>query len=56
VQRAELKAVYAVGVDGRALLRQVRVGTVSGDQVEVLSGLQPGERIAMDPQAAARRR
>jgi RND family efflux transporter MFP subunit len=55
VQRAELKAVYAVGVDGRALLRQVRVGTVSGDQVEVLSGLQPGERIAMDPQAAARR-
>lgn len=55
VQRAELKAVYAVGADGRALLRQVRTGAVSGDQVEVLAGLRPGERIALDPQAAARR-
>lgn len=55
VQRAELKAVYVVGADGRALLRQVRVGPASGDQVEVLSGLKPGERIAQDPQAASRR-
>lgn len=55
VQRAELKAVYTVGADGRPLLRQVRTGAVSGDQVEVLSGLKPGERIALDPQAAARR-
>lgn len=55
VQRAELKAVYAVGADGRPLLRQVRAGAVSGDQVEVLAGLKPGERIALDPQAAARR-
>jgi RND family efflux transporter MFP subunit len=55
VQRAELKAVYVVGADGRALLRQVRVGPASGDQVEVLSGIKPGERIALDPQAASRR-
>ncbi|MFT7774069.1 efflux RND transporter periplasmic adaptor subunit [Roseateles sp.] len=55
VQRAELKAVYVVGSDGRALLRQVRVGPVVGEQTEVLSGLTRGERIALDPQAAARR-
>lgn len=55
VQRAELKAVYVVDADGRALLRQVRVGPASGDQVEVLSGIKPGERIALDPQAASRR-
>jgi len=55
VQRAELQAVYVVAPAGQALLRQVRVGPARGDQVEVLSGLQPGERIAMDPQAAARR-
>lgn len=55
VQRAELKAVYVVGADGHALLRQVRVGPASGDQVEVLSGLKPGERVALDPQAASRR-
>ena len=55
VQRAELKAVYAVGADGRALLRQVRTGPAGGEQVEVLAGLRPGERIALDPQAAARR-
>jgi RND family efflux transporter MFP subunit len=55
VQRAELKGVYAVGADGRPMLRQVRTGVASGDQIEVLSGLKVGERIALDPQAAARR-
>ena len=55
VQRAELKAVYVVGADDRALLRQVRIGPVQGEQVEVLSGLKPGERIALNPQAASRR-
>lgn len=55
VQRAELKAVYVIGAEGRALLRQVRVGPASGDQVEVLAGLKPGERIALDTQAVSRR-
>ena len=36
------------------LLRQVRLGPVSGDHVEVLSGLSAGERVVLDPQAAAR--
>ncbi|HSB24061.1 MAG TPA: efflux RND transporter periplasmic adaptor subunit [Burkholderiaceae bacterium] len=54
VRRAELKGVYVVGSDGKPLLRQVRLGPASGDQVEVLSGLAAGERVALDPQAAAR--
>jgi membrane fusion protein, multidrug efflux system len=54
VRRAELTAVYVIGADGRPLLRQVRLGPVSGDQVEVLAGVEAGERVALDPQAAAR--
>lgn len=54
VRRAELKGVYVVGSDGKPLLRQVRLGPTSGDQVEVLSGLAAGERVALDPRAASR--
>ncbi|MBX3608727.1 MAG: efflux RND transporter periplasmic adaptor subunit [Hydrogenophaga sp.] len=54
VRRAELTAVYVIGSDARPLLRQVRLGPVSGDQVEILSGLRAGERVALDPQAAAK--
>jgi RND family efflux transporter MFP subunit len=56
VRRAELSAVYVIGPDGRPLLRQVRLGPSSGDQVEILAGLGAGERVALDPQAAARLR
>lgn len=54
LRRAELVGVYVVGADGKPLLRQVRLGAASGDQVEVLAGLAAGERVALDPQAAAR--
>jgi RND family efflux transporter MFP subunit len=54
LRRAELTAVYVIGADGRPLLRQVRLGRAEGDQVEVLSGLGAGERVALDPQAATR--
>ena len=54
VRRAELTAVYVIGADGRPLLRQVRLGPQTGDQVEVLAGLAEGERVALQPQAAAR--
>jgi membrane fusion protein, multidrug efflux system len=46
--------VYVVGADGVALLRQVRLGAVSADKVEVLSGVSAGEQVALDPQKAAR--
>ncbi|HET9645159.1 MAG TPA: efflux RND transporter periplasmic adaptor subunit, partial [Burkholderiaceae bacterium] len=54
VRRAELISVYVVGPDGRPLLRQVRLGRMIGDHVEVLSGVAAGEKVALDPQAAAR--
>ena len=54
VRRAEMTGVYVVNRDGRPVLRQVRLGRIEGDQVEILSGLMPGERVASDPQAAAR--
>lgn len=50
-RRGELTAVYVVK-DGRALLRQVRLGAPQGDSVEVLAGLRPGDVIARSPEAA----
>jgi RND family efflux transporter MFP subunit len=54
VRRAELTGVYVVDGKGAAQLRQVRLGRPNGQGVEVLSGLSAGERVALDPQAAAR--
>ncbi|MHB9157744.1 MAG: efflux RND transporter periplasmic adaptor subunit [Thiobacillus sp.] len=49
VRRSELTAVYVVK-DDRVSLRQIRLGTPNGrGQVEVLTGLDPGEIIALDP-------
>jgi multidrug efflux system membrane fusion protein len=45
VRRGELQAVYVVDGEGRISLRQVRVGEPSGDAVEILAGLEPGEHI-----------
>lgn len=39
---------------GLAVLRQVRLGSTKGDLVKVLSGVSKGEKVAVDPQAAAR--
>ncbi|MEO7252678.1 MAG: efflux RND transporter periplasmic adaptor subunit [Casimicrobium sp.] len=54
IRRAEMTGLYVLDTNGRPLLRQVRLGRTSGDSVEILSGIMPGERIALDPQAAAR--
>jgi len=43
-----------IDAKGMALLRQVRLGRGDGDSIEVLSGVSAGERVALDPQAAAR--
>ena len=53
VRRAELSAVYVIGPDGKALLRQVRTGRADGGLVEILSGVSAGERVALEPQAAS---
>ena len=54
VRRAELTALYVLDAAGKPLLRQVRLGRTEGDQVEILSGLNPGERVVTDPAVAAR--
>jgi len=54
-QRSELTAVYVIGNDGarRPQLRQVRLGTAGDEQsIEVLAGLKPGERVALEPMKA----
>lgn len=53
VVRGEVVAVYVVNTQGQARLRQVRLGREQGDRVEILAGLAVGERIALDPVAAA---
>jgi membrane fusion protein, multidrug efflux system len=50
LRRSEVTAVYVMDEQGRARLRQVRLGS-AGDEtsVEVLAGLEPGERVALEP-------
>jgi len=53
LRRGELTAVYVIAEGAPAQLRQVRVGTAADERgVEVLAGLKPGERVALDPVAA----
>lgn len=56
VRRAELTGVYVVDAQGKPQLRQIRLGRAAGDSVEVLAGVSAGERVAIDPQAAAQLR
>ncbi|MCG5515710.1 MULTISPECIES: efflux RND transporter periplasmic adaptor subunit [Ectothiorhodospira] len=50
MQRGEVSAVYVVDEDGRIRLRQVRTGRAANqDHVQVLAGLEAGERVAVDP-------
>jgi len=52
VRRGEVTAVYVVTGEGRIVLRQVRLGRALNGTIEVLAGLEPGERVAADPVAA----
>jgi len=53
VQRSELTAVYVLGEDGEPRLRQVRLGRTQPDQtVAILAGLEAGEAVVTDPEAA----
>ncbi len=51
VQRGEIVGVYVIE-EHEVMLRQVRTGRRDGNQVEILAGLDDGERIAADPVAA----
>lgn len=56
VRRSELTAVYVVSDEAAVKLRQIRLGEAAGEAgVEVLAGLSPGDRIALEPAQAAQR-
>lgn len=54
VRRAEMTGVYVIDSAGHPLLRQVRLGGAQNGLIEVLAGVASGERVALDPQAAAK--
>jgi len=49
LHRGQLDAVYVVGKDEIASLRYVTLGKPSASDIEVLSGLESGERIVAQP-------
>jgi RND family efflux transporter MFP subunit len=51
VMRGELSGAYVV-TDNSVVLRQLRLGSTAGDRVQVLAGLEAGDRVAADPVAA----
>lgn len=54
VQRGEVTGAYVVTAEGIMHLRYIQAGAITTDQrIPVFSGLQAGERIALDPVAAA---
>jgi RND family efflux transporter MFP subunit len=49
VSRGQLQNAYVVGTDGVASLRYITVTPVDDKRTEVLSGLQPGEKLVAEP-------
>ena len=53
VYRSEVTAVYVVDQQGGVHFRRIRVGhPVDAESIEVISGLEAGERVALEPIAA----
>lgn len=50
LRRSEVTAVYVVDNNDRVQLRQIRLGQPAGEGlVEVLTGLNPGEKVSIEP-------
>lgn len=49
VERGQLQGVYVLDPNRIATLRYVTIGKPSGQQVEILAGLQDGESVVADP-------
>ena len=49
IERGELRGVYVIDASQIAGLRYVTLGKTAGPQVEVLSGLQDGEKLIAAP-------
>jgi len=50
----QMQLVFVAGADNRAVLRLVRTGAARGGEVEVLSGLDAGERVVAAPPVGLR--
>jgi len=50
----QMQRVFVAGADNRAVLRLVKTGSVHDGRVEILSGLDDGERVVVDPPAGLR--
>ncbi len=50
----QMERVFVTGAGPRAVLRLVKSGAVYGDRVEILSGLDAGERVVINPPAGLR--
>jgi RND family efflux transporter MFP subunit len=55
VVHSEVTALYVLGAKGWPSLRYVRPGRRIGAEIEILAGLSAGERVALNPTAAAAR-
>lgn len=56
VYRSEVTAAYVVDKTGRVHFRHIRAGRPTGDgMISVIAGLSPGDEVAIDPVAAAKR-
>jgi len=49
IERGQLTGIITMSDDNLALLRWVRIGRTSGDYVEIISGLKPGEEYVHAP-------
>lgn len=50
----QMERVFVIGAGSQAVLRLVKSGTVQGDRIEILSGLDAGERVVINPPAGLR--
>lgn len=53
IERGEVTGVYVIESRGEVSLRYVRPGHRLGDKLEILAGLNAGDRVALDPIAAS---
>ena len=51
VHRVEMTGVYVLDSKNQPLLRQVRIGRISGGQVEILSGISQDEHVVQDAES-----
>ena len=50
----QMERVFVVGDGNRAVLRLVKTGATRGDRIEILSGLDDGDRLVLAPPAGLR--